>query len=56
MRAVHFSQRRRRGGDAFAARFIHIGDGDLGAFGREKFCDFLADVAAGAGDDCDLTF
>ena len=40
--------------DALAARPVEVDDRDLGALGGEQLGDFLADVAAGAGDDRDL--
>ena len=39
---------------ALAARPVEIDHRDLGALGGEQLGDFLADIAAGAGDDRDL--
>jgi len=42
------------GGDPLAARLVQVDDRNLGALGGEQPGDFLADIAAGAGDDRDL--
>src|SRR4029079_19382151 len=40
--------------DGLAARLVKVEDRNLGALGGEQPGDFLADIAAGAGDDRDL--